>query len=205
MSPADRAALLHRVRPFVVKLSRATALRLALDADDLCQDSLLSVYKAAHTYDPARGHVTTWAALAVRRSAYAHRQTRRPTAPLPTEADGETVAVADGRAADPVEAAERSDDLARVWEAVGRLSARQQQAIVVMYGTDALSRPQARNHAARQPAHDLAAGRRTVPGRPQRRCYRPHSARPQRRRREGRRATRRGGFVATDERPSGRC
>ena len=90
--------LIHRFTPFVRSLARRLGTR-ASATDDVVQETMLRLWRAAGRFDPARGSEQTFVAAVTRNAAIdlARREACRPglptsdigdlTAPVPTEAD----------------------------------------------------------------------------------------------------------------------
>ena len=124
----DRAAyeqLLRAIIPFVRSLSRRRC-RNPSDVEEMVQDTLLTVHRVRHTYDPARPFSPWLAAIAQRRAIDILR--RRQRVSKYETADAGRVETFSGAAAnnDDVEAVHSAEEIANLLQ---RLPARQREAI----------------------------------------------------------------------------
>lgn len=142
MTDADRAALLESVRPWLILLAVRRAEGTRVGWEVLFQEAALRVYRAAHTYDPARGRPTTWAAI-VARSAFGRvfgRLARQPrtvrlVSPKSDDDPGRRTYLADP-APGPAALIVQREAVAAVREAVARLPDPDRAVLTRAFGLD---------------------------------------------------------------------
>jgi RNA polymerase sigma factor (sigma-70 family) len=125
----DRAAyetLLRDCIPFIKRVARAQGIRADL-IDDVVQETLLTVHRARQTYDPNRSFTAWLRTIAQRRAIDGLRRTGRTRtreiyAPLAYENHSDP-------SGDPEEPAFHIDHTEVLNSAVGKLSARQREAV----------------------------------------------------------------------------
>jgi len=126
----DRSAyerLLREVMPFVRALSRRRC-RNPADVEEMVQDTLLTVHRVRHTYDPGRPFSAWLAAITTRRAIDILR--RRQRVSKYETADPELVETFSGAAANnEVEAVHSADEVAYLLQ---QLPARQREALEML-------------------------------------------------------------------------
>jgi RNA polymerase sigma-70 factor (ECF subfamily) len=123
----ERAAyerLLREITPFIRSIVRRYCSNRA-DIEEMVQDTLLTVHRVRHTYDPNRAFAPWLAAIASRRSIDALRRRVR-VAKYEAPEDGSYETFADSAANSEMEAVRSSDD---VRELLRQLPARQREAL----------------------------------------------------------------------------
>jgi len=153
-NPGDLPGMFERNMPLARRIARRYAPALARggpDEDDLLQVCLLALWRAVGRYDPGKGFsFSTFAWLVIDRDAVnlvresQHKGLRGvarcPAAETGGEATGKLDRRPDGRAADPAEAAEHADELARLPGLLAGLDGRELLAVVATVGHGALLR-----------------------------------------------------------------
>ena len=119
--------LLREVTPYVRSVLRRHCDGRA-DLDEAVQDTLLTVHRVRHTYDPRRPFAPWLTAIAVRRGLDALRRRLRVSR-FEAPDLGASRAFADTAAASDIEMARSSDELAQL---LRRLPSRQRQALVAL-------------------------------------------------------------------------
>ncbi|HEX4050191.1 MAG TPA: sigma-70 family RNA polymerase sigma factor [Steroidobacteraceae bacterium] len=126
----DRAAyerLLREIMPFVRSLSRRRC-RNPADVEEMVQDTLLTVHRVRHTYDPGRPFSAWLAAIATRRAIDLVRRRQRVSKYEST--DSQLVETFPGAAANnELEAVQSADEVAHLLQ---QLPARQREALEML-------------------------------------------------------------------------
>ena len=123
----DRAAyerLLREIMPFVRSLSRRHC-RNPSDVEEMVQDTLLTVHRVRHSYDPARPFSPWLAAIASRRAIDIVRRRQR-VSKYETADSGQVETFSGAAANNDVEAVHSAEEIANLLQ---RLPARQREAI----------------------------------------------------------------------------
>jgi RNA polymerase sigma factor (sigma-70 family) len=126
----DRAAyerLLRDVTPYIRSIARGRS-RNPADVEEIAQETLLTVHRVRHTYDPRRPFTPWLAAIASRRSIDALRRRMR-LSKHETADDGASETFADAAANSEVEALGSAEE---VRELLRKLPARQREALEIV-------------------------------------------------------------------------
>jgi RNA polymerase sigma-70 factor (ECF subfamily) len=98
-------------------------------AEDIMQDSFVSVWRYAHGFDPRRGSAMAWLARIVRNRCIDHLRQRGREAPL----DPEFMQRWEDPAASPADLAALSQDARRLWECLDELEESPRKILLLVY------------------------------------------------------------------------
>ena len=130
---AAARAMAERFLPFALRLA-ARMLGERAEAEDVAQEAMIRLYRAAPGWQPGRARVTTWL-YRVTANLVTDRLRRRPVLPIEAAAD-----VDDG-AVSPEERLTAAARAAALERALGRLPERQRLAVVLRH-VEGLSNPE---------------------------------------------------------------
>jgi RNA polymerase sigma-70 factor (ECF subfamily) len=116
-----------RVKSYLMRLGAAAAA-----AEDIAQDAMLSVWRRAGSYDPAKAKPSTWV-FVIARNAWIDRL-RREKVELAYSTENPATDVSDAEAPDAAVA--RADDEARIGEALAALPEEQRQVVRLSFFED---------------------------------------------------------------------
>jgi RNA polymerase sporulation-specific sigma factor len=112
-SPADVAHLAQQHYPLVVYIAKRF-MRSSVPLDDLIGEGSVGLVRGLQSYDPTRGPLGPHLGACIKQSIIAGLRRWKPWQPLPSDAEGDDLAIEDCFGQDPAEDAEFEDDKAMV-------------------------------------------------------------------------------------------